>query len=254
MNIRNSPIKVLIAEDNLYDSQVLESILSTIPEVKLEETASDGLGAVELVKKHKPGAVFLDVAMPEMDGLSAAHIIRNIQPDIFIVFVTNHTEYAAAAFQVDAIGYLIKPVNHDAVQRVISKILKYESHGNSYAKDDQLTIKNNKDTYFIDVSRILFIERSGRKSNIHTRQKLYTTVQSLASLAQMLNNSFWRCHKSFLVNTKKIDAIRPLADRIYRISFYDYPHTASTTRKNLNEFLAASKTREQPLDSREPSP
>ncbi len=243
MDKLNNPLKVIIAEDNLYDAQLLKSVLSTIPEIEIEETASNGALAVELVKKYKPNAVFLDVAMPEMDGLSAAHLIRSIHPDIFIVFVTNHTEYAAAAFQLDAIGYLIKPVNYDSVHRVVRKILKYESHTSSYAvhKDNNLIIKNKKETYFIDISRILFIERSGRKSNIHTRQKIYTTVESLASLEQMLDDSFWRCHKSFIVNTKRIDAIRPLADRIYRISFYDYPHTASTTRKNLNEFFARFK-------------
>ncbi len=243
METLDNPITVIIAEDNLCDANLLESVLSTIPEVTVMGKAADGALAIELVKQYKPTVVFLDVMMPSMDGLSAAHIIRNIQPDICIVFVTNHSEYAAAAFHLDAIGYLIKPVSQDSVHKVINKILKYETHNrsNTVDKDNNLIIKNNKETYFIDVSRILFIERSGRKSNIHTRHKLYTTVESLASLEKMLNHNFWRCHKSYLVNTKQIDAIRPLADRIYRISFYDYPHTASTTRKNLNEFFARFK-------------
>lgn len=100
---------------------------------------------------------------------------------------------------------------------------------------DILLVKNSNEIYVLHPDQIIYIEKELRKTNIHTEGGKYITSETLNSLEKRLGVNFFRCHKSFIVNITKIEKIVPIAERIYQLSFYNYPLTASMGRSKLEE-------------------
>lgn len=229
-------IRLIIADDNQPTRELIELYLSPLPQVQIMASVSSGQEVLEQLVKEIPTAIFLDIEMPDLNGLSAAAKIREIQPNIFIIFVTAHTQYAAEAFQLEATDYLVKPISKESIERAIKKVEKYSG----YIKSDKLTedilvINNKSETYLIRTDKIIFIEKEIRKTIIHTETGKYLTLEILNVLERKLDNNFFRCQKGFIVNIKKIEKIVTIADRIYNIHFFNYPHHATMGRKKLEE-------------------
>lgn len=231
-------IKAIVAEDNRPNRELIESYLSHFPQIQIVSSVSSGQEVLERIEKETENitALFLDIEMPGLNGLATAARIREIYPNIFIIFITGHVEYAAEAFQLEATDYLIKPISKEAIERAINRIDKHLDH-QQWAKglDDILVIKNQSETYFIRSDSIIFIEKEVRKTIIHTENTSYLTLEPLHVLEKKLNSNFFRCHKGFIVNIKKIEKIMPIADRIYQIFFYNYPLKATMGRKKLED-------------------
>lgn len=229
-------LKVLIVEDEPIMGQILLSYLSAYFEVSNLRIACNGSEALEAVEEQVPDLVFIDVGIPDIDGLSIATKIKTVNPDIFLIFVTGYPQYAAQAFQLDAIDYLVKPITEESVKRSISKIKKVLALTRTNTKEiDTIIIKNGYEIYFIKQDDIFYIERSQRKSIFHTVKGQYQTNEALKAINKRLGNNFFRCHKSFIINTNRVEKCFPIAERIYEIVFYDYQYRATTSHKKLQE-------------------
>ena len=139
-----------------------------------------------------------------INGLSIAQSIRQRQAvKSVIIFITGYREYMEAAFDVNAFHYLVKPVQHERFERVFAS-----------AWNEALTYKNQPDRSMllkignvqrkIIVDDILFVESNNRKVNFHTSTDVYEVYNTLESVAKTLGDSFYRCHRCFLVNLSKI--------------------------------------------------
>ncbi len=240
----NRYIKVIIAEDSKPNRELLESYLSLFPQIQIISSVSNGDEAINQFENQEITAIFLDIEMPNLNGLSAAAKIREIQPNIFIVFVTAHTGYAAEAFQLEATDYLVKPISKESVERAVKRIEKYLGKNifqNSKTLEDILLIKNKSETYLIRPDTIIYIEKEVRKTIIHTENGTYPTSETLISLEKTLNKNFFRCHKSFIINIGKIEKIVPIAERIYKVNFYNYPLGTTMGRSKFEELYEIIK-------------
>ena len=115
------PISALIADDEASARSRLRKLLAPHAFELIDGDAHDGLAALEAIRKHRPQVVFLDVEMP---GLSGFEVVEALTPDIMplIVFVTAFDEHALAAFDANAVAYLLKPVAEDRLRTVVSRI------------------------------------------------------------------------------------------------------------------------------------
>src|SRR4051812_9754460 len=115
------PISALIADDEASARSRLRKILAPYPFELIEQDARDGLEALEAIRKHRPQVVFLDVEMP---GLGGFEVVEALAPDEMplIVFVTAYDQYALAAFEANAVAYLLKPVSEPRLQAVVSRV------------------------------------------------------------------------------------------------------------------------------------
>lgn len=235
----DSQIKVLIAEDEQPIRQLLESYLSLFPGVEIAGRADNGREVLALIDQARPLAVFLDIEMPDLDGLTTAAKIKERHPDIFIVFVTAYARYAAEAFQLDAVDYLIKPFTRDSVSKAMAKIerlLALKTSAMAGGRPEaRLVIKNGHEIFFINHQDILFIEKELRKSIIHTENMRYSTNEPLNILEKKIGTDFFRCHKSFIINLNKIQKIAPIAERIYKVYFFNYSCQVTMTREKLEQ-------------------
>lgn len=231
-------IKVAIVDDDIYIRQLLQGFLNSFSQIEIVASVDNGKQLLEVINQDPITAVFIDIKMPDMDGLSCAVKIKETHPDLVIVFVSAHPEYAAETYQLDAIDFIVKPFSQDSIAKTIGKIEKFLSLRNQAAlekNDDRLCFKNGHELYFIKQEDILFIEKELRKTVIHTSHGKYITKEILNKLEQKLNQSFFRCHKSFIINLNKIERVSPIADRIYEVNFYQYTPSVTIGRKKYEE-------------------
>ncbi|MEW5762742.1 MAG: response regulator [Bacillota bacterium] len=119
-----STLTVVIADDDEPICNLLSDMLSTFEGVAVVGRAGTGENLLELVKETVPDAVFVDIEMPALDGLSAVYRLQRHHPGVLIVFVTAHPHYAPEAFDLDAADYLIKPLTRERVARTLERLMR----------------------------------------------------------------------------------------------------------------------------------
>ena len=114
-------IRALIADDEASARSRLRKLLAAHPSIVIEADAHDGVETLEAIQKYRPGVVFLDVQMP---GLNGFEVVQALAPEELplIVFVTAYDEYALAAFEANAVAYLLKPVERSRLQAVVQRL------------------------------------------------------------------------------------------------------------------------------------
>lgn len=235
-------LKALIVEDDPIMGQILFSYLSSYLEASNLEIALSGNEALRVIEHQTPDLLFIDVEIPDIDGLSIAIKARTINPNLSLVFVTGHTQYAAQAFKLDAIDYLVKPITEESVKKAMSKIKRARGLSAVNTRETEvITIKNGYELCFIRQNDIIFIERNHRKSIFHTIKGQYYTNEALNAITERLGEKFFRCHKSFIINTEMVERCIPIGERIYEIAFYDYEYRVTTNRKKLEELYNMKK-------------
>lgn len=247
-------LRIIIAEDDEPISNLLKDILSTFEGVTVVGKTSNGRNLLELTKSTEADAVFLDIQLPGVDGLSLARRLQEQLPNVFIVFVTAYVQYAAEAFNLDAVDYLVKPFNRERIGRALAKLIRFKemqaASGKSLwppagpggspktAPDNhtKLTVKSGHGIIIIHTDSIFFIEKVGKKCIIHTESGRYETSEQLSILEQRLDHAcFFRCHKSYIININRVEKVLPYADRAYEVTFRNYPAKATMRREKFEE-------------------
>ncbi len=119
------PIKLLIADDEPLAAERLQLMLAQCPGIDLVGTASDGEGAVRMAQALSPDLLLLDIEMPGLDGIDVAKALATRQPSPAVVFITAFDQFAVAAFEVEAVDYLMKPVDPQRLQRALTRARDY---------------------------------------------------------------------------------------------------------------------------------
>ncbi len=115
------PLRLLIADDEPLAAERLQLLLAQCPEVDLIGTASDGESAVRMADALTPDVLLLDIEMPGLDGIEVARALATKQPSAVVVFITAFDQFAVAAFEVEAVDYLMKPVTPDRLNRALKR-------------------------------------------------------------------------------------------------------------------------------------
>lgn len=148
--------------------------------------------------------VFLDIEMAELDGIETALELRNVNPDISIVFITNLTQYAIRGYEVNALDYLVKPVKYEDFSRMMDKVIN-----RSKKKEYNITVTVEDGIRKINLYDVFYMESAGAHVLIHTADQVYSIKKSLKELEKKLEQAgFLRCNHCYLVNTKYVTDIR----------------------------------------------
>ena len=159
------------------------------------ETASDG---AELIAKWQPDRwkiIFLDIYMPHLNGIEAARQLRKVDTRCEIVFVTTSRDHGMDGYELKAMDYLTKPYSQQDVDGAMDWYLRKQSE-----KRRELTVRTSDGNEELLQKDICFIESRGHTCDIHVHGRVVCVRRSIDELAAELNASFFRCHKSFLIN------------------------------------------------------
>lgn len=228
-------LKCCVIDDEPLASQLIASYIEKTPFMQLVGTYSSAQEAIKTILEDQIDVVFLDIEMPQLNGLEFAKIIP---PSTRIIFTTAYDRYAIQGFKVDALDYLLKPVSYDEFLGAATKAQRWvEIHRNNINKspaNDCIIVKSEYRLVQIPTADILFIEGLKDYVKIYTvdEQKSIMTLMNMKTLEQALPTTFLRVHRSFIVNTNRIKIIErnrivfgnkyiPISDT-YKQAFTDY--------------------------------
>ncbi len=201
--------RVAVVEDNAEVAQQTLEYLTAFGEeqgLTMEtEAFADGAKLVGNYQ-HKWDLLLLDVEMPVMDGISAAKYIRLVDPDVQIMFITNLAQYAIKGYEVDALDYVLKPINYYSLAMKLKKVLRLMRSSDEKA----LMLKKDGDIIRIPYARIYYIDVYNHSLVYHTIDGDITRTGSytLSELERELSaDGFVRCSQSYLVNLRYADGI-----------------------------------------------
>jgi two-component system response regulator LytT len=251
-------LRALVVDDEPLAREELCFLLLELGGIDVVAQAGNGPEAVDLVGRHVPDVVFLDVQMPGLTGFEVAHrlVTRDSAPSI--VFVTAFDRHALEAFEVNAVDYLLKPVEmarlDTAVQRVRRRLAESRPLNDQIERIVQLVearqprraqvaVKAGERFLLVQADDIIFASMADESINIVTSQISGTcNFRTLDELQARLDPSvFWRVHRSHLVNINKIKEIVPWFSRNFILRMKDakateIPVSRSQTRR-LREYL-----------------
>jgi two-component system, LytTR family, response regulator len=222
-------IRVLVADDEAPARQRVIDLLRRDPQVETIAEAADGEAAVHLIQRHRPELIFLDVQMPELDGLGVVEAIGAAEMPL-TVFVTAYDQHAIRAFDSNALDYLLKPFSDERFEATMlrvktrleerssgefgQRVMKMMAAGPLTAERrlDRLVVKSAGTTRFIRVTDIDWIEAAGVYVTLHVGGKELLYRAALNDLAEKLDpRRFVRVHRSALVNIESIVQLEPMS-------------------------------------------
>lgn len=206
-------MKTLIIDDERLARKELMELLKNHKEIEVVGEAQNVDEAIKKVEELQPDLMFLDIQMPEKNGFD---LLKELDRCPKVVFVTAYDEYALNAFEVNALDYLLKPIDPDRLSEAIGKVL---SSGNDVeqaikpSKDklsgsDTIFIKDGEKCWFVELSKVRMFESEGNYVKVHFDKNSPLILRSLNSLEERLDEyTFFRANRKFIVNLKWVTAI-----------------------------------------------
>ncbi len=232
-------LRVVIADDERPARLFLKAILQSFAEVEIVGEAENGIEAVEIIKETKPDLALLDLQMPEASGLEVVKLLRKNQMPL-VAFVTAYDEYAVQAFEVNAIDYLLKPIEKirlgETLQRASERLEQKDFRDNETEKlknavkiydeiakpnfIERIPVKNREQITLVPVREVASIIADGELLHITTlNNKKFVINFRLKDLeARIEPHKFIRLSRGALANLEMISKISPMIGGTYQVS------------------------------------
>ncbi len=230
-------IKVLLVDDHEDSMEIMEYFIGNLPSFQVIGKCTNGEEIIDHVMEKSPDLVISDINMPKKSGMEAIKECMTFYPKLKFIFVTGYEEYAVEAFQLAAIDYIVKPLEKIRFYKALERarelfIFEKENPSEQNFKLNNLPIKGVNCTYYIPLSEIYFIEKSGYKCLVYTKEKVYETSECLSSLNHKMDSTFFLSHRSFLINLKKVAQIIPHKETFIAY-FHDIDMQASVSKLKI---------------------
>lgn len=228
-------IKVGLVDDQTFDLQKLEAVFSQFNDAEIVFATQDPEEAFKQVKQQSIELLVADIEMPGMSGYEIADLIHSYALDVAVIFVTANSGYAVHAFELNVHDYIMKPYSRE---RLIQSFARYRQKQLARNEErDQLIIKQKTQILFIPKRDILFLERTGRSTTIHTATESYESYQSLNELEEELTERrFFRSHRSFIINVHEVKHFSIYTKHSYAVTFQRTKKQAYIAKDKLEQF------------------
>jgi len=238
-------INTIIVDDEKPARDELAFLLKGFPEINVIGQGKNGVEAVSLIKEHSPDLVFLDVKMPGLDGFGVLKkIVERKMKMPHVVFATAFDQYAVQAFDVNAVDYVLKPFDKARIAKAIARARKMlETQTSATERLEQLVsqlgaakpstqpvkvlVKSQQRLLLVDGEDLVFATIQDGTISVMSREtegtSNYRTLEELN--AALDSESFWRPHRSYLVNIHHIKEVVPWFNSTYMLKMNDRKHT-----------------------------
>ena len=232
-------LKCIIVEDEFPAREELKFFIEKHEEIELEKEFDSPLDALKYLQDNKIDVIFLDINMPELDGMSLGKILSKLNENLKIVFITAYKEYAAEAFEIKAFDYLLKPYSEKRINEVLDNLTKERKaeHIKDISKINKVTVTSEDKMYVISINNIYYIEAGEKESMVYTKDNSYSSKIKISKWEEMLpKNKFYRTHRSYMINLDKITEVEPWFNGTYVLKIQDLKFKIPVSRNNIKEF------------------
>jgi len=202
-------MKCIIVDDEPIARIGIEDLIKQTPDLQITGIFEDTESATEFLLKNQVDLILLDIQMPGTNGIDFA---KTIHHKTLVIFTTAYSEYALDSYEVDAIDYLIKPIELERFHKAINKAITYhallvkaDKEEVENVADDFIFIKSERKYFKVHYKEILFVEGLKDYVIIQTIAKKIITKMSLKAIQDLLPESFFfRINRSYIVNLNRI--------------------------------------------------
>ena len=233
-------ISALIVDDEQLASDELAYLLKDFGDVEVIATARNGLQAVKLIEDLEPDVVFLDVQMPGMDGLGVIRALKEKGDSLpYFILATAYEQYAVEAFRLEALDYLLKPVDKERLTESVDRARRFvQERAKSQPPEaaaaprnlphrTKLMVRAANHNFIVDANEVIYATINDGLITIVAPglegQSNYRTIEELQS--NLDPDVFWRVHRSFLININRIKEVIPWFKSSYMLRMDDKKQT-----------------------------
>ncbi len=203
--------KSIIIDDERLAREELKSVLADFTEIEVIGEAQNGDEGIELIQQLQPDLIFLDVNMPGMTGFE---MLKKLEVIPRVIFITAYDEYALKAFEVNALDYILKPIDPDRLSEAIEKLKDREEAEFESAEElrlsrkervlstqDRVFIKDGEKCFFVALSEVRMLESDGNYVKVYFGKNRPLILRSLNSFESRLDpEQFFRANRKFIIN------------------------------------------------------
>lgn len=235
---------IVIADDEEPAREELIYLLESSEEVDKVTAATGGMDAIKKVKELAPDVLFLDMDMPDLNGLQVAEILAEMNPQVKIVFSTAYDQYAIHAFKLRAFHYMLKPYDEEDIAMVFRELRKIQPQNSAVAATAlsqsasiktsvKLALELDEGIRYVSPKDIMYISKEVKHVEVHLHDKAYIVSYTLSELEQKLEPyGFFRCHKSYLVNLAAISEMKTWVNGAYNLLMEDAGRSTIPVSRN----------------------
>ena len=234
---------ILICDDEPLAVERLSRLVTQLGH-EVVATASHGQQAIEMAEFYQPDVILLDIQMPEMDGLSCAVYLRELDPMPAIIFCTAYDEHALEAFKSNAEGYLLKPVMQQELQQVLDHLTKLTQAQMSMLKQkedmDELNIKRHQivaKTYrgveLVPVENIYYFLADQKYVTVRHKNGSVLIDETLKDLETEFADRFIRIHRNALISLDYLDGLEMVSSGQYQVRCRELDERLAVSRRHL---------------------
>lgn len=210
--------KTIVIDDERLAREELKSLLKDYIEIDIIAEAKNGEEGVELIQSLEPDLIFLDVSMPGMTGFE---MLKKLETIPHVIFVTAYDEFALKAFEVNALDYILKPIDEQRLKEALEKLRnkeeqEFESNPDNELDrkerrltiDDRVFMKDGEKCFFVQLSDIRMMESDGNYVKVYFNSSRPLILRSLNSFEDRLDpEHFFRANRKFIVNLNWIEKV-----------------------------------------------
>lgn len=212
-------MKAIIIDDERLARTELRKLLQDFPEIEVVDEAANADEGISKIENHNPDIIFLDIQMPGKTGFD---LLSELDHAPQVIFTTAYDEYALKAFEVNALDYLLKPIEPRRLADTMEKLSKgrqltmparsgtdYERHS-LLGEDDQVFVKDGERCWFVKLSEVRLFESVGNYAKVFFGPNKPLILKSLNALEERLDDKvFFRANRKHIVNLRMIEKIEP---------------------------------------------
>lgn len=208
-------MKIMIVDDEALALQRVERLLRSL-EYQDITTCNDAASALDAMAKTHFDVALLDINMPQSNGIELGYEMRYLQPNLAIIYQTAHEEHALKAFDIGAVGYLVKPFGVQELQTTMQRITKQVST----PQELRFMSKNGESYYLLKPDDIFYIQADLSEVMLRSKEGFSYYSEKISELEQrLLAHDFFRVHRSYLINLNKIKDITTIEQSKLRFTF-----------------------------------
>ena len=237
-----SKFSIAVVDDERLARSLLASLIRRDPELVLLGEYEDGADALSAMRNSPPDIVLVDIQMSVLDGITLAGKLQQLQTPPYIIFVTAYDRYATKAFDLNALDYLVKPVEkarfrtaidrakqairlqqtHTLTEKIVELAEQLDGRAQNATTDNRIIVRKGDELVSLSADRIAWVEAANQYVCIHADKGEFMMSGSLSSFEDKLSDcDFLRIHRSTLVNTAHVRAVSRAGNGTHEVSMSD---------------------------------